>query len=102
MLCIPTLVALPAEDPEYVRARAALEARLVRSGAACRWAYLASTPFREDDGVVTYVHVFRIDAGPQAAVTALGIPASDGWWPSGQPSLPPRSRGPRAQLRLVS
>jgi hypothetical protein len=102
MLCIPTLVALPAQDPEYGRARAALEARLARSGTRCRWAYLASTPFREEDGVVVYVHVFRIDSGPQEPATAVGIPASEGWWPSGQPTLAPRCRGPRAQLRLVS
>jgi hypothetical protein len=102
MLCIPTLVARPADDPEYGHARAALEARLARSGSASRWTYLASTPFREDDGVVIYVHVFRIDAGARESATAVGIPASEGWWPSGQPTLAPRCRGPRAQLRLVS
>lgn len=101
MLCIPTLVALAEGDPELVRARAMLLARVRAAGEDDAEAnYLASTPFREDDGAIVYVHVFR--ARIRETVHAVGIPAAPGWWPASEQSLAPRRTAPRAQLRLVS
>ena len=101
MLCISTLVGLSGDDPELVRARALLVARLKVVGEDdAEAAYLASTPFREDDGAIVYLHVFRVRIGE--AMHPVGIPAAPGWWPSPEQSLAPRRTGPRAQLRLVS
>jgi hypothetical protein len=112
MLCIPTLVALTKDDPELARAQAALADRLrplhamaLGTGVAPplgAWQYLASTPFREDDGVIVYVHVFHAGSAPDGSPHAIGIPSSEGWWPVGQSTLNPRRTMSRAQLRLVS
>lgn len=101
MLCISTLVGLSGDDPELVRARALLLARLKVAGEDDAEAlYLASTPFVEDDGAIVYLHVFRIRIGEVAH--PVGIPAASGWWPSPEQSLAPCRTGLRARLRLVS
>lgn len=106
MLVIPTHVALAADDPEFVRARGLLGLRLKVMTAGDEAAqkegdYLASAPYREDDGTIAYVHVFRIELFGR--VQAIGIPAAPGWWPVKRPSLmPPRRTPRRAKLRLVS
>ncbi len=105
MLVIPTHVSLAADDPEFVRARAALGLRLRVVAAGDETApkdgnYLATAPYREEDGTIAYVHVFRIDLfGRQQAI---GIPAAAGWWPVATTSLAPRRTPRRAALRLVS
>jgi hypothetical protein len=105
MLAIPTHVALAVDDPELLRARAVLSARLhamTTEGekAAQGGEYLVSTPFRDDDGAVAYVHVFRAKIGN--GLVGLGVRAAPGWWPLGKRSLAPRRSTRRATLRLVS
>src|SRR5690242_10434036 len=85
MLCIPTLVALAKDDPELARAHAALADRLRPLHAMAlgvgvapplgAWQYLASTPFREDDGVIVYVHVFHAGSASDGTPHAIGIPS---------------------------
>lgn len=111
MLCIPTLVVLSDQDPELAHALLAMRSRtalLEKIGvgepeAADTWRYMASIPFREDNGIVSYVHVFRTESGqPGDPPRAMGVAASPGWWPSDHRSLAPRRTAPRARLRLVS
>lgn len=106
MLSIPTHVVLTADDPELIRARAAFGARLRlmvasdEQDASIAGEYLVSAPFREDDGAIVYVHVFR--AAIYGRMQALGVSAAPGWWPVAKASLAPRRTAPRARLRLVS
>lgn len=105
MLFIPTHVALATDDPELVRAHAVVRARLRAVAEGDRTApkegeYLASAPYRNDDGTIAYVHVFRVDLCGR--VHSVGIPADAGWWPSAKHSLAPRRTPRRARLRLVS
>lgn len=102
MLCISTLVMLPEHDPERARADTQLRMRLLAEGAPDttfdRWNYLGSTPYREASGAIVYAHGFVHEDGTEV----LGVPASAGWWPSGQPTGRRRASPPRGSLRLVS
>ena len=101
MRCIPTLVLLPKHDAERLRAIELLRMRLLREGTPEhvleRWNYLGSTPYRAGDGAIVYAHGFAHEDGTEV----LGVPASAGWWPSGQPTGRRRSTPRRGSLRLV-
>ena len=105
MLVIPTHVALAADDPELLRARSTLSTslRMMLAGddeAQMEGEYLASAPCREEDGAITYVHVFRVEIC--GSMHAIGVPAASDWWPIAQPRLAPRRTARRGRLRLVS
>jgi len=112
MLCIPTRVVMAEKDPELVSAQARLRAHLASTGRLDGDAmmapdvslrYLVSAPFREDDGAIIYIHVFLLgSAHAKEAEHPIGIPATSGWWPSGQPTVAPMRTPSRARLRLVS
>lgn len=102
MLCISTLVMLPTCDPERRHATGLLKMRLHSEGVperACNhWYYLGSTPYYRDDGKIVYAHGFAHQDGTEV----LGVPASENWWPSGQPTSRRRATARRGSLRLVS
>ncbi len=102
MLCISTLVMLPEHDPERAQADSLLRTRLLVEGAPDntfgRWKYLGSTPYRKSTGAIVYAHGFVHEDGTEV----LGVPASAGWWPRGQPTARRRVTPPRGSLRLVS
>lgn len=111
MLCIPTRVVMAEDDPELVSAQARLRAQLASMrmrhedatpGSEYPWRYLASAPYREDNGAITYVHVFCGPAPRDEASHVIGLPATRGWWPSNQPTVAPARTPSRARLRLVS
>lgn len=112
MRCIPTRVLMAEKDPELVSAQARLRAHLASTGRLdgdamtgpeVSWRYLVSAPFREDDGAIIYVHVFLLaSARANESGHPIGIPATRGWWPSGQPTVAPMRTPARAKLRLVS
>jgi hypothetical protein len=113
LVSIPTHVVLEADNPELVGAWVRLVRQRRRdplyrgddaleANGEARWRYLCSAPYREDDGRILYVHVFRHEchAALDAPMT-LGVPATRGWWPKGERSLSPRRAGARPRLRLV-
>ncbi|SRR6266446_1732263 len=102
MLCISTLVMLPERDPERAQAGAMLRMRLLAEGTPDNtldhWKYLGSTPYRKNSGAIVYAHGFVHEDGTEV----LGVPASEGWWPSGQPTGRRRHTPRRGSLHLVS
>jgi hypothetical protein len=114
MRCIPSFAVMNATDREHVVAKEQLVAYLRDSNLAaanglavaeCDSAltYLCSIPYRQDDGVVRYVHLWQHDDRFMTKPEYFHVTASPDWWPEGCRSLPPQHRtSGRAPLRLVS
>jgi hypothetical protein len=114
MLCVPTHVKAPADDPELTRATYSLltelraqgrfeDGDLAQPNAGQSWQYLCSTPFGRGDGSVAYLHIFRHACHPSTGrPLTIGIPAAASWWPgAGCVTLCPPKSATRARLRLV-
>jgi hypothetical protein len=119
MRCISTHAVMDNGNPELVEARRRLSLRLteIKAGmedaedsqaalapiwAESEWSYVCSMPRREDDGAITYLHLFRHPATLEGRRLSLGVIASPGWWPIGCASLAPFRSQARGSLRLVS
>ena len=115
MQCIPTCAVMDTTDPELVSAKAHLTAYFTAakllarpdpvSAAAQPTAnpiYLCSIPRRQENGAISYVHIFRPNR-PAPPADFIYLPASPRWWPANCHSLQPlRRTQQRATLELVS
>jgi hypothetical protein len=113
LIGLPTHVVLPGGHPERAAAWDRLAEQLRQHGFAgddpgerngdAFWRYLCSTPCRQPDGGLGYVHVFRHPDHPLlGAPMTLGIAATPGWRPTADcTSLAPPRTPRKARLRLV-
>jgi hypothetical protein len=115
MLCIPTHVRVPSDDPELARATYVLltelraqgrfeDGDLAQPNQGRSWQYLCSTPYGRADGSVAYLHIFRHACHPSTGrPLTLSVPATASWWPdAGCEILQLPKTTVRARLRLVS
>jgi hypothetical protein len=111
--CVPTHVVLQADDAEYASAWTRLAQGLCEAGlfghgdarqanGGHEWRYLCSIPRREATTIV-YFHVYGHGHHPATGSSlTCAVAATEGWWPTRQPSVRLERTWPRARLHLVS